>query len=424
MGGSKSKHIQTETEHAGGGGVAGATHASERRAPVERAGAERDESTASVGDAPSTSGRKSKADRASEFEEKRRLNNSRRTARTREAKKSKKAAQRAAEQALVAAMTEEELAAWRAAKAAERDANGAAVAAQVARVAAALANGGPGSGPDVALRVVIDCSFAPDAPAKELRSLCKQIENAAALNKFHPTPCCLTVTSWREPLPTISGNAGWRVVKMEEGATEAFPPEKVVVLSPDATEPLEGVDTEHVYVIGGIVDRTHRKGVTLKYAEAQQVACRRLPIAENAEALGLVKGTRKNPILNIDSVVAALLLFRDTGDWVQALDAAIPQRKRKPQLKGLIPPQARSGAAPGAHGAEAAAGEEQAEGAEDSEQSDELSGQGGDGADEEEREEERGAGREEGQGEEREEGTGRVREAVLAGAGGGAATGN
>lgn len=46
---------------------------------------------------------------------------------------------------------------------------------------------------------------------------------------------------------------------------------QVVVLSPDAAEPLASVDRGRVYVIGGIVDRTHIKGLTLQYAVSSTV---------------------------------------------------------------------------------------------------------------------------------------------------------
>lgn len=48
--------------------------------------------------------------------------------------------------------------------------------------------------------------------------------------------------------------------------------QQVVVLSPDAEEPLEAVDTAHVYVVGGIVDRTVRKGLTVKFAVGAALA--------------------------------------------------------------------------------------------------------------------------------------------------------
>ena len=54
---------------------------------------------------------------------------------------------------------------------------------------------------------------------------------------------------------------------------------------------------------------------------------RRLPIQEHGEQLGLGGGTRL--VLNINDVVLSLLRFHATGDWVGALDAAIPARRRR-----------------------------------------------------------------------------------------------
>ncbi|GLI62533.1 hypothetical protein VaNZ11_005193 [Volvox africanus] len=279
---------------------------------------------------PSTSGRRDEV-----WEARRRFNNLRRREKAKVSHKARVEAARVAQEALEASMSAEQWAEWREAQEAERVQRIAAEAAQAERLAAALAAGGPGAGSASVLRIVIDCSFAPESPPKELRSLCKQIENSSAINKRYPRPACLTLASWGEPLASVAapcGAAGWRLAKLVEGPAEAFGAQAVVVLSPDAAEPLLDLDSERrVYVIGGIVDRTHRKGLTLKYAEARQVECRRLPVAEHAEQLGLGKGTRKCPVLNIDDVVKALIIYHDTRDWVRALDAAIPIRKRKPQ---------------------------------------------------------------------------------------------
>ncbi|KXZ54099.1 hypothetical protein GPECTOR_5g202 [Gonium pectorale] len=295
---------------------------------------------------PSTSGRDaSKAQRDEQWEARRRFNNMRRREKTKESHRKRAAAARAQQEELLSGMTPEQEAAWRTARRAARAARAAEEAAQLERVAAALAAGGPCGGPSAALRVAIDCSFSPSAPPKEMRSLCKQIENASATNKRHPRPACLTLTNWSEQLAALAapcGGDGWRVLRLAQGPAEAFGADRVVVLSPDATEPLTSVDCEHAYVIGGIVDRTHRKGLTLGFAESQGLACRRLPIAEYAEPLGLVKGTRKCPVLNIDDVVRALLIQHETGDWVKALDAAIPARKRKPQIMGFTEPASSS----------------------------------------------------------------------------------
>ena len=94
---------------------------------------------------------------------------------------------------------------------------------------------------------------------------------------------------------------------------------------------------------------------------------RRLPIQEHGEQLGLGGGTRL--VLNINDVVLALLRFHATGDWVGALDAAIPARRRR-LGQGEGSRRQRRGWAAKADGGEdggdcAGRGEEEAEGREE-----------------------------------------------------------
>ncbi|GLC41919.1 hypothetical protein PLESTF_000100300 [Pleodorina starrii] len=338
---------------------------------------ENDDENGSALDASTSSRPHTKRDE--DWEARRRYNNKRRQEKAKAARKARVAATRAALEAHAAALTPEQLADWQAARVVERAERAAAEAAQAERLAAALAGGGPGGGPEAALRIAIDCSFAPSAPPKEMRSLCKQIENASSINKRYPRPACLTLTHWGEPLASVAapcGAEGWRVVKMSQGPAEAFGADRVVVLSPDASEPLTDVDSERfAYVIGGIVDRTHRKGLTLKFAEAQRVDCRRLPVAEHAEQLGMGKGVRKCPVLNIDDVVKALLIFNDTRDWVLALDAAIPSRKRKPQTQGFTKTAADNSDAPAPAPAAGALQERRGDGQEEEEEAGQGQGQ-------------------------------------------------
>jgi hypothetical protein len=105
-------------------------------------------------------------------------------------------------------------------------------------------------------------------------------------------------------------------------------PLQLVVLSPDAPEPLEEVFSDKVYCIGGIVDRAIIKGVTHSFASSHSLQCRRLPIREHAFELGMQPRTNMNPVLNVNDVAAALLEYRSSGSWVQALQVAVPQRKR------------------------------------------------------------------------------------------------
>lgn len=83
--------------------------------------------------------------------------------------------------------------------------------------------------------------------------------------------------------------------------------------------------TPQVYVIGGLVDRTVRKGASLGLAQRCGARAVRLPIAEHlgSAALGNSKG-----VLNVNDVFNALLAVHAGDSWLEALDAAIPQRFR------------------------------------------------------------------------------------------------
>lgn len=93
----------------------------------------------------------------------------------------------------------------------------------------------------------------------------------------------------------------WRIHLHSVPYWEAFPNDKIVVLSPDAEEVLDSVDEDCVYILGGSVDRTVIRNQTLDQSNLLLVSpnvwkrCR-LPIKEAAP-----KGSTK--VLNIDTVV-------------------------------------------------------------------------------------------------------------------------
>ncbi|KAL6764345.1 hypothetical protein V8C86DRAFT_2474297 [Haematococcus lacustris] len=144
----------------------------------------------------------------------------------------------------------------------------------------------------------------------------------------------------------VMGAPGWPVLRHECPVAQAFPGKQLVIMSPDAEAALlpkggEPLNPQAVYVVGGIVDRTVRKGLTLEYAAAAGLTAVRLPVLEYAAELGLGKGTTKRPVLNVNDVVVALLEYHRTGgDWVAALDKALPARKKKPHVQPNEPAKA------------------------------------------------------------------------------------
>jgi tRNA (guanine9-N1)-methyltransferase len=135
--------------------------------------------------------------------------------------------------------------------------------------------------------------------------------------------------------------------------SQLFSGASLVVLSPDAPEPLEGpLDENAIYVVGGIIDRSVIKGLTLGWAAAAGARAARLPVREHSAALGLgFSGASTAPVLSVSDVVAALVSAHASGgDWGAALAAALPARFRRAGAPGRRAARraARAGAAAGA----------------------------------------------------------------------------
>jgi tRNA (guanine9-N1)-methyltransferase len=283
----------------------------------------------------------------------------------------------------LATMDEQQQAEYQVQQLAEREAAKAAAAEQRARVARAMEQG---------MRVVIDCSFtatpSPDGPqnarndnstsaSREVRSLCKQLELCAAANKRAACPVSLHLAGFVGPVQQFAvesmGADRWPAARVHEGTLQQlYAREELVVLSPDAQEPLLELDPAkvswpwgmrslllalglgqtnctgilllllvwsphrielyqlqaclQVYVIGGLVDRTVQKGASLKLAQRCGAAAARLPIPEFLGSMPPGKG-----VLNVNDVFSALLAVAAGEGWQTALERAIPQRWKRQQ---------------------------------------------------------------------------------------------
>ena len=180
-------------------------------------------------------------------------------------------------------MAEEQAAAYQQQREAEREAAKTAAAAQREAVQQALEHG---------LRVVVDCSFSvPHAAAgaatgaddgaatgdgergsssqsstarvaaaaaaaaaasdREVRSLCKQLQLCAAANKRAPRPVSLQFSSFCGPVRRFAVEGmhadRWPAARcLEQALLELFSGDELVVLSPDAQEPLLSLDPSKV----------------------------------------------------------------------------------------------------------------------------------------------------------------------------------
>nr|XP_017212404.1 tRNA methyltransferase 10 homolog B isoform X1 [Danio rerio] len=183
------------------------------------------------------------------------------------------------------------------------------------------------------LRLCVDLSMTEHLTHKEISRLAAQIRrlygsNKKALQPFHVFLTELQEDSllYKECVRMNDGFMHYLIDVTEESWFHLFPSEDVIYLTPDASEALESVEEDKIYILGGLVDETIQKKISYTKAKELGVRTARLPIDEY-----MVK--KKNPknfhskILAINQVFDILLTFRDTRDWTKALMAGIPPGK-------------------------------------------------------------------------------------------------
>ncbi|NXY64905.1 TM10B methyltransferase, partial [Callaeas wilsoni] len=119
------------------------------------------------------------------------------------------------------------------------------------------------------------------------------------------------------------------VFKMDttpESYLDLFPLDAIVYLTPDSENVLEDIDPDKVYVLGGLVDESIHKQLTLRRAREQSLRTARLPIREY-----MVKAPNSrnyhSETLAINQVFDVLSTYYETRSWPAALRAGVSSGK-------------------------------------------------------------------------------------------------
>ena len=187
------------------------------------------------------------------------------------------------------------------------------------------------------LRVAVDLSFGSLMNVREHRSLLAQILRVYGNNRSHRTPIDLHLTGLlsapAECLPPMEHLRSWEAYKgatlLQPAADDVWAPDKLVWLSPDAPLVLEEplLREDRVFVLGGLIDRSVKKGITLKRALASGAEARRLPVREFAPRNDI------HPILTLPACVHVLCEMNGGSTWAEAFASAIPQRAIKRRVR-------------------------------------------------------------------------------------------
>lgn len=178
--------------------------------------------------------------------------------------------------------------------------------------------------------VCVDLGWNAHMYDKERKSLARQLAYSySAMRKAAEeglTPLALSITGVDDIMKpvlttTASGWETWPVALSEKPLVEFHDTTKLVYLTHDASDVLEDLDPDAVYVVGGIVDRNRLKCATMKKAKELGVKTARLNLDAN---IALEHGT---PVLTVNHCVEILLYAANGMSWKDAYLKVLPSRK-------------------------------------------------------------------------------------------------
>lgn len=175
------------------------------------------------------------------------------------------------------------------------------------------------------LRVAIDLSFDDLMTDRDIHKLLKQIQRTYSINRRADRPIQLYLTSFGGRSKTILDEihckyTSWDVHIKEESYGDVFSQEDVVYLTSDSPNVLSEVDESKAYIIGGLVDHNHHRGLCYRLAVERGIAHARLPISECVKL-------KSRTVITVNHVFEIMLLYSQTKDWKESLVQVLPARK-------------------------------------------------------------------------------------------------
>ncbi|XP_074935375.1 tRNA methyltransferase 10 homolog B [Phalacrocorax aristotelis] len=182
-------------------------------------------------------------------------------------------------------------------------------------------------------RLCVDLGVANCMTQKETSRLASQIRRLYGANRRAKKPFWLCLTEfvvgsliYEECFRMNDGFSNYLMDTTQESYLDLFPLDAIVYLTPDSENVLEDIDPNKVYILGGLVDESIHKKLTLQRAQEQSLQTARLPIREY-----MVKNVNtKNyhsETLAINQVFDVLSTYYDTQSWPAALKAGVSSGK-------------------------------------------------------------------------------------------------
>ncbi|XP_069086338.1 tRNA methyltransferase 10 homolog A [Pleurodeles waltl] len=185
------------------------------------------------------------------------------------------------------------------------------------------------------LRLFIDCSFDNLMASKDVKKLHKQIQRCYSENRraMHPVQFHLTSHGGQLKQNMEEHDKGWINWKdihfQSEHYMKVAKPEDLIYLTSDSPDVLEELDETKAYVIGGLVDHNHHKGITYRQALEHGIRHAQLP-------LGSFVKMNSRKVLAVNHVFEIILAYLEKKDWKEAFFSVLPQRKGAVPLEGEV----------------------------------------------------------------------------------------
>lgn len=209
------------------------------------------------------------------------------------------------------------------------------------------------------VRVAIDFGYDELMSDKDMAKCSKQLLRVYTENRKSTMPIRLHYTSITEgskiqqALDRNDGYLNWDVKLHEESYLDVFDHDSIVYLTSESETVLNEIDPNAVYIIGGLVDHNHHKGLSFERAEQKKLKTARLPLSEHITiktrtVLTIVHGKCAGSTANslqkwfflfkiiqrclliyFCTVFEILLKVSEGKSWKDTLLEVLPQRKFK-----------------------------------------------------------------------------------------------
>ncbi|XP_040439094.1 tRNA methyltransferase 10 homolog C [Falco naumanni] len=176
--------------------------------------------------------------------------------------------------------------------------------------------------------LIFDMSYEKDMSVREVTNAVRQIVlsescNRRSVDPFHIHFCNFKDNSLYQKEFVKHYREAWGkllITVTDQCYTEVFPKDKLIYLTADSPKVMKTFDHDKIYIVGSMVDKSIKPGLSLARAKRLGLETAALPLDKYL----LWNTGAKN--LTLDQMMHILLTLKDTGDWKKALEF-VPKRK-------------------------------------------------------------------------------------------------